>query len=217
MKTNPILRYGLILGAGFLLLAVLAWALMTFVFSPNPPFMEYGPAGDAETLSEAEYWPTEGWQTATPEEDGFDSRRLAEGLLDLRENNEAIDSLLVISNGHVILDAYFSPYDGSFPHDLASVTKSFTTTLVAIAAAQGKLDLDKPMVTYFPERTIANLDERKQNMTVRDLAGMVNGMDSGCLAKDGPTLDAMRAQPDWVQAALDRKMVAEPGDRFCYD
>ena len=27
----------------------------------------------------------------------------------------------------------------------------------------------------------------------------------------------MRAQPDWVQAAPDRAMLAEPGTKFCYD
>jgi hypothetical protein len=32
-----------------------------------------------------------------------------------------------------------------------------------------------------------------------------------------PTIDAMRANPDWVQAALDRPMVSEPGTTFCYD
>jgi hypothetical protein len=26
------------------------------------------------------YWPTNGWQTSTPEEQGFDSTKLAEGL-----------------------------------------------------------------------------------------------------------------------------------------
>ena len=216
MKMNSVLKYGLVLGAG-LLLAVLSWFLISTLFAPVPPFMKYAPAGAVDTIPAADYWPTEGWQANTPEEQGFDSVKLAEELQDLQKKEEAIDSLLIIRNGRVILDAYFYPYDGSFPHDLASVTKSFTTTLIAIAASQGKLDLDRPMVSYFPDRAIANLDERKQSMTVRDLAGMVNGMESGCLPGDESTLDAMRSQPVWVQAALDRKMEGEPGDHFCYD
>jgi CubicO group peptidase (beta-lactamase class C family) len=129
----------------------------------------------------------------------------------------AIDSLLVIRNGSVVLDAYFEPYDGTFPHDLASVTKSFMTTLIGIAADQGKLQLDQPVVSFFPDRTIANRDARKEKITIRDLVSNRNGFQSGCLAGDEPTLDAMRAQPDWVQAALDRKMVRDPGTAFCYD
>lgn len=170
-----------------------------------------------EQVSTQTYWPTEGWRTSTPEEQGFNSAKLAEGLQDLQEGNVGINSLLIIRNGYVLLDAYFDPYDGSFPHKLASVTKSVTTTLIGIAIDQGKLRLDAPMVSFFPDRTIANLDDRKKSITVRHLAEMMNGMESGCLAGDEPTLDAMRSTPDWVQAALDRKMVQNPGTSFCYD
>jgi CubicO group peptidase (beta-lactamase class C family) len=166
---------------------------------------------------EPDYWPTQGWQTSTPEEQGFDSAKMAQGLLAMQENQAPIDSLLIIRNGYVVLDAHFEPYDGSFPHDIASVTKSVMTTLIAIAAEQSNLDLDQPVISYFPERTIANLDERKARLTVRHLTGMVNGMESGCYEGDDSTLQAMRSNPDWVQAALDRPMVAEPGTQFCYD
>jgi CubicO group peptidase (beta-lactamase class C family) len=163
------------------------------------------------------YWPTEGWLTSTPEQQGFDSAKLAEGILAMRENGIRIHSLLMIRNGSVFLDAYFYPYHDSNYHDLCSVTKSFMTTLIGIAANQGKLDLDQPIVSLFPDRTIANLDERKEHITVRHLVSMVNGFESGCLSGDGPTLDAMRANADWVQGTLDREMVREPGTLFCYD
>lgn len=169
------------------------------------------------TIPAPDYWPTDGWRSRTPEEMGFDSGRLAEGLLELQENGLAIDSLLIVHDGYVVLDAHFAPYDGTFPHDLASVTKSVMTTLIAIAADQGYIDLDRPVISYFPDRTIANLDERKQHMTVRHLVESTNGMESGCLKGDEPTLDAMRAEADWVQAALDRPVVSEPGKKFCYD
>ena len=162
-------------------------------------------------------WPTQEWRISTPEEQGFDSAKLADGLLAIQEQNINIDSLLIIRNGSVILDAYYYPYDGSIPHDLASVTKSIITTLIGIAADQGKIQLDQPMLSFFPDRDIANLDSRKESITVRHLAGMVNGFGSGCMGEDEATIDKMRAGPDWVQAALDRKMVQEPGEGFCYD
>ena len=169
-------------------------------------------------VSPQTFWPTQGWRTSTPEEQGLDSAKLAEGLQAIQSQNIGIDSLLVIRNGSVVLDAYFyNPYDGTFPHDLASVTKSVMTTLIGIAADQGKIQLDQPVVSFFPDRTIANRDARKGIVTVRHLAGMMNGFESGCMADDEGTLNAMRASPDWVQAALDRKMVREPGIEFCYD
>jgi CubicO group peptidase (beta-lactamase class C family) len=169
-------------------------------------------------VSTQTYWPTQSWRTSTPEEQGLDSAKLAEGLQAIQKQIIQIESLLVIRNGSVVLDAYFyNPYDGTFPHDLASVTKSVMTTLIGIAADRGKIQLDQSMISFFPERTIANLDARKERVTVRHLAGMVNGFASGCMADDEGTLNDMQANSDWVQAALDRKMIREPGSEFCYD
>jgi CubicO group peptidase (beta-lactamase class C family) len=164
------------------------------------------------------YWPTNGWHTSTLEEQGLDSVKLAQLLEEIQKQNIQINSLLVIRNGMLLLDAYFyNPYDGKYPHDMASVTKSVMTTLIGIAAGQGKIKLDEPILSYFPNRTIANLDDRKEHITVRHLAGMVNGFESGCMADDMGTLNQMRSNPDWVQATLDREMVRKPGKKFCYD
>lgn len=167
--------------------------------------------------AEETYYPTQGWRTSTPEEQGMDSAVLADMLDAVREQEIRMDSLLVMRNGTVVLDAYHYPYDGSVVHDVASVTKSVTSTLIGIAVEQGLIDLDKPVLSYFPDRTIANLDERKQSMTVRHLTQMRNGFESGCLEGDPPTVRAMMDQPDYVQWALDRPMVAEPGTEWCYD
>jgi CubicO group peptidase (beta-lactamase class C family) len=156
----------------------------------------------------------DGWTVSTPEEQGVDSGRLADALVRIQERRIRIDSLLIARNGCLILDASFYPYDSSGVHDLASVTKSVTTTLVGIAADRGMLQLDAPVLSFFPDRRIANRDSRKERITVRHLAGMVNGFDSGA---DEPTLDRMRAAPDWIQSALDRRMVRSPGAGFQYD
>lgn len=163
------------------------------------------------------YWPAADWRTCTPEEQGFDSDKLAQALQTLHERGAAIDSLLLIRHGYVVLDACFYPYNDTAMHDLASVTKTVMGILTGIAADQVKLDLDQPMISFFPGRTIANLDARKGQVTVRHLVRMANGLQSGCMARDEENLDAMRATADWVQAALDRPTVREPGTRFCYD
>ena len=192
------------------LIAVLVLVILAIVFIPRQD--------EPEQTFTPTYWPTEGWQTSTPEEQGLDSVKLVEVIEQIQKQHILINSLLIILNGDVVLDAYFyNPYDGALPHDMASVTKSIMTTLIGIAAGQGKIKLNEPMLSYFPDRTIANLDERKERITVRHLTGMVNGLESGCLPGDEPTISAMMSNPDWVQAALDRKMVQEPGNEFCYD
>jgi CubicO group peptidase (beta-lactamase class C family) len=161
------------------------------------------------------YWPTGGWRSSTPEEQGIDSVKLAEGLLAMREQELDIHSLLIVRNGYVVVDAYFYPYDGSTVHDLASVTKSVLTTLIGIAAGQGKLSMDDPALSFFPGRAIENRDARKEQITVRHLTSMSSGVD--CTHERGEeTLRQMRQTTDYVQFALDRRMIAEPGTRFIY-
>lgn len=206
MKVVRIILAGLVM-AGVLLAILFAPLAQVYTAGLRPP--QRVPAPD--------YWPAAGWRTSTPEEQGLDSAHMAAGLQSMLDAGAEIDSLLVIRNGYVVLDAHFAPYDGTFPHDIASVTKSVMTTLIGIAVDQGRLDLDQSLLSFFPERSIANLDGRKTRITLRHLVSMRNGMQSGCYEGDDPTLEAMRATPDWVQTALDRPMVAEPGSRFCYD
>jgi CubicO group peptidase (beta-lactamase class C family) len=153
--------------------------------------------------------------TGTPEEHGFDSAKLAEGLVAIRQSGTPIHSLMIVRDDTLVLDAYFYPYDGSIYHDLASVTKSVMTTLIGIAIDQGKLSLDDPMLSFFPTRQIANQSGRKERITIRHLASMSSGLE--CDHNDDEnTLDRMRSSPDWVQFALDRKAVREPGEQFVY-
>jgi CubicO group peptidase (beta-lactamase class C family) len=168
-----------------------------------------------EPVAAPAYWPTQGWQSGAPEEQGFDSATLAAGLQAIRGKNINIHSLLVVRNGKVVVDAAFYPYDGGAVHEVASVTKSIMPALVAIAADQGKLSLDAPMLSFFPGRSIASRDALKERITVRHLASMSSGLE--CTnERDEETLQQMRTSDDWAQFALDREVVWEPGSHFVY-
>jgi CubicO group peptidase (beta-lactamase class C family) len=77
------------------------------------------------------YWPTQAWRSSTPEAQGVDSERLAQAVDLIRARGLAVDSLLIVRHGYVVLDAYFYPYTADRLHDLASVTKSITAALLA--------------------------------------------------------------------------------------
>lgn len=62
---------------------------------------------------------------------------------------------MIARNGMVVLEAFFYPYPGKTVHELASVTQSITTTLIAIAADQDRLKLDQPM-TGKPATTVSS-------------------------------------------------------------
>lgn len=104
-------------------LTVTFFALIAAVGCTRAPFLK--------TRAVPAYWPTKGWQTSTPEQQGMDSNVLADTLYYIHKQNLALHSLLIIRHGYVVLDAYFYPYFGETVHDGASVTKSITSTLIS--------------------------------------------------------------------------------------
>jgi CubicO group peptidase (beta-lactamase class C family) len=184
--------------------------------TPVPPTAVATPTA-ATTPFAPDYWPTEGWRTSTPEEQGMDSERLAETMDYLQEQSSFdIHSLLIIRNGYIVIDAYFYPFAADTLHDLASATKSFTSSLIGIAIDKGYIEsVEQPVLDIFSERTVANVDADKRAMTVEDLLTMRSGFK--CINQPTEvTLSEMWASPDWSQFTLDLPMAAEPGARYVY-
>ena len=87
----------------------------------------------ASAAEQREDWPTHGWRRSSLEAQGMDSEVLAEAFDEIRRRQIAIHSLTIVRNGYLVLDAYFWPFQDNLPHDMASVTKSVTSTLVGVA------------------------------------------------------------------------------------
>lgn len=163
-----------------------------------------------------DYWPTQGWRTSSPEMQGMDSDRLSDALEYIRKKELAVHSLLVVRHGYMVLDAYFFPYSSGIPHDVASVTKSVTSSLIGLAVDKGYIrDLGMPVLEFFPGVTPANSGPAKERVAIGNLLTMTSGLDCGAPPRE-ETLVAMRASADWAQFALNLPMADEPGTRFTY-
>ncbi len=176
------------------------------------------PAATVASAPEPTYWPTEGWRTSTPEEQGMDSERLADMLATMRKRNHGIDSVLIVRNGFLVLEANVSPFTSGSKHDLYSCTKSFVSTLVGMALEEGMIEsVEQPVLDFFPERRVARRDADKEAMTLEDLLTMRTGLD--CHDSDEHDFRGVRemwASDDWVQHVLDLPMLEAPGTRFEY-
>lgn len=168
------------------------------------------PAANGQT-----YYPDAQWRTATPESQGLDSVALAEAIHQIREKGLGIHSLLVIRHGYVVADASFYPYDGKSPHDLASVTKTITSTLTGAAVGAGILKLDQPLLSFFPKESPANPDEKKRSITVANVLHMESGLDCGFLPGE-QELEKMKRSSNWVEFALSLPMKYDPGTHPSY-
>ena len=85
--------------SSFLLLLVFA-VLLALVPSSTPAAESPRPS------------PSEGWQTAAPEEVGIDSVPLVEMFDFVRERQIPVHSIQLVRRGHLVLDAYFYPTMG---------------------------------------------------------------------------------------------------------
>ncbi len=161
------------------------------------------------------YWPGVEWRRATPESQGLDSQALASAIAQVREKQWGIHSLLVIRHGFVVADADFYPYRSTAPHDVASVTKTITSTLTGVAVANNLLRLDQPVLSFFPNESPADADERKRAITVENLLRMESGLDCGFLPGE-QELEKMKRSPNWVAFTLALPMKYDRGTRPSY-
>ena len=92
------------------------------------------------------------WETSTPEEQGFKSSFLTDMLAEIKNNELRIRSIIIIRNGHLVLESYVHPYDSSISHDVKSVSKSVISSLVGIALRENIIkSLDQNVYDFFPE------------------------------------------------------------------
>lgn len=172
---------------------------------------------DPFQIPEAE-WPTSGWQTSTPESQGMDSSVLKTMLETVQTQNYNIDSITVIRNGYLVLDASLFPYRQDSKHIIHSCTKSIVSILIGVAIDQDFIEgIQTPVLEFFPDRTVSNLDPDKKSLTLENLLTMTSGLecrDSYLYRWSG--LNEMRGSDDWVQFMLDLPMEAAPGTKFEY-
>src|SRR5436190_8349206 len=154
---------------------------MNATFYSCLPAILFGCAGfAAQPKASIHSNPTGPWRTAAPEEVGIDSTQLMEMLDFVRARSIPVHSIQLVRGSRLVLDAYIYPYDGRTRHDVASVTKSITSTLVGLAIERGHIrDVQQPVLDFFPDRAIAGLEARKRKQTLEHLLTMQSGWDCG--------------------------------------
>lgn len=206
---------------GLVIILVLLTGCETTQVEPTGPSIPAEPTTLTTFVATSElpsYWPTDGWQTSTPEEQGMDSEKLADMLTFIQDEDYNIDSVTIVRNGYLVTDANFYPFQPDSKHIIHSCTKSVVSALIGIAIEQGYIEnVQVPVLDLFPERTVANLTAEKEAMTLEDVLNMATGLDcQDSYLYRWRGLNEMRQSQDWVQYVLDLPMVEEPGKKFEY-
>ncbi|NQX12706.1 beta-lactamase family protein [Microbacteriaceae bacterium VKM Ac-2855] len=121
-------------------------------------------------------------------------------------------SLMLLRDGEIVAESWWAPYSAERPHLLYSLSKSFTSTAVGFAVAEGLLDLDDTVISHFPELDAEITDPRTRAMKLRHILAMASGHRE-------ETIDRARANDpvDLVRGFLLIRPDAEPGTLFAYN
>jgi CubicO group peptidase (beta-lactamase class C family) len=161
-----------------------------------------------------DYWPTAGWRTAAPKDQGIDTAALAQVEEQTTKAYTQVRSVLLVRHGYLVYEHYRDGLDETAGNDIRSVTKSVVGALVGIALAEGKIrSLDQTVGELLPAQLPKDADPRFARVTVKQLLTMTSGLPANNATGVD---DALWNSPDWVRYILGRRLETDPGTRFAY-
>lgn len=121
-------------------------------------------------------------------------------------------ALLVIRDGHLIVEKYYDGHTSSSLFELRSITKNVTSALTGIALADGLIsDVDVPLKKYYP----GQINGAKDSIRLRDMLNMASGLEWDEDQEINPITE--NKVPNTVEYLLSRKLTSTPGTVFNYN
>jgi CubicO group peptidase (beta-lactamase class C family) len=145
---------------------------------------------------------------SAPETQGISSAALIDFVAAADKTIHSMNSVMVVRHGHVVAAGWWAPYSAESPHSLYSLSKSFTSTAVGLAIAEGKLSLDDEVLKFFPGDAPDNQSKNLKSMRVSDLLRMSTGQ-----AEEPRRTD----QTPWTKSFLGQAVPFKPGTHFLYN
>jgi len=147
--------------------------------------------------------------TATPESVGIPSEKVLAYLETLQKKKYSMHSVLIARGNQIICEAYWKPFHKDFLHRMYSQTKSYVGIAVGELAAEGRINLDDPIIKYFPDKLPKIVHPYLQAQTIRNMLHMQT-----CMGGDGWFAYHPK---DRVEHYFHRTPERYPGTTFSYD
>lgn len=146
---------------------------------------------------------------ASPESQGVDTGKVLEFIDAADKKVNSMHSFMMLRNGKVVAEAWWAPESPDKPHVLWSLSKSFTSTAVGFAVAEGKLAVEDPVLKFMKDEELPKeVSSNLKAMKVKDLLTMSTGH------QDEPM---MRGNTEWIKTFLKHPLPHQPGSHFQYN
>jgi len=147
---------------------------------------------------------------SAPETQGIASETIQDFVAVVEQNIQSLHSFMLLRHGTVIAEGWWHPYRPEAPHVLFSLSKSFTSTAVGLAVAEGLLSVEDPLLKFFPLESPQKITPNLAAMRVRHLLTMTTG-------HHDDTTERIMMSPDPIKAFLHLPVEHEPGSYFVYN
>ncbi|HEX2748353.1 MAG TPA: serine hydrolase, partial [Verrucomicrobiales bacterium] len=121
---------------------------------------------------------------------------------------DTMHSFMLVRHGKVVAECWWGPDAAEKPHVLYSLSKSFTSTAVGLAVAEGKMSIEDPVLKYFPDEAPAAPSDNLKAMHVKDRLTM------SCGHQMEPKF---KKEEVWVKTFLAQPVEHAPGTHFLYN
>ena len=145
---------------------------------------------------------------STPEAQGVSSSAILAFIEAADERIDSLHSVMLLRHGYVVAEGWWSPDRAAAPRSLYSLSKSFTSTAVGLAIAEGKLSLNNTVLTFFPEDAPAEPSRNLKAMRISDLLRMSTGHQ---------TEPPRTSDEPWTKTFLAHSVPFKPGTHFQYN
>ena len=147
---------------------------------------------------------------SAPEAQGASSAGILKFLAAVGRSGHELHSVMVARHDHIIAEGWWAPYRPNAVHLLYSLTKSFTSTAVGFAVAEGLFEVSDPVTKFFPQDLPPVVSENLAALRVEHLLTMSSG-------HADETNATITTEKDWAKAFLRLPIEHAPGSVFFYD
>ena len=153
---------------------------------------------------------TKGLPVSSPTDEGVAAKGIRAFLDAINGSRHDLHSFMMLRHGRAIAQGWWNPYRPADNHGMYSMSKSFTSTAIGFAVAEGRLQVSDKVVSFFPDDLPARPDPRLADMTVSHLLTMSTGQDRSAT---GATIKS----DNWVGNFLALPIPDAAGSVFSYN
>ncbi|MCM1989122.1 serine hydrolase domain-containing protein [Oceanirhabdus seepicola] len=145
-----------------------------------------------------------------PENYGISSKAILD-FIEVTEQDEEINlkTFMLLHDNNILAQFSKRPYKLEDQQLLFSMTKSFASLGVGIAADKGYLNIEDKVISYFPDKLPEEISDNLSKIKVKHLLTMTSGIHDN-------TYEMLYSQKDWVKAFLAQNFPHEPGTYYRY-